>query len=165
MIESQFLTFIAKKKNEGYAVASLQVFYSSIRSFFEIHYFPLKIRKGDYPKGDSNGVRRATKEPILRVINDEKARNKPTITAMVLFIKESGLRIGDVIQLNYGDIAEQLEKGATIIQLNIIRQKTKLLANFHRRGSNKRVKNLFEARRKGSTNLEPETIITERSRR
>lgn len=55
-VESQLNAFIAKKKADGYAVATQQLYFASIRSFFEIHYFPLIMRKGDYPKGDSNGV-------------------------------------------------------------------------------------------------------------
>ena len=53
-VESLLLAFLAKKKAEGYAVATRQIYFASIRSFFEIHYFPLIMRKGDYPKGDSN---------------------------------------------------------------------------------------------------------------
>jgi hypothetical protein len=52
---------MAKKKQEGYAIATLQIIFASIRSFFEIHYFPLRMRIGDYPKGDGNGVKRASK--------------------------------------------------------------------------------------------------------
>jgi hypothetical protein len=48
-IESLLLAFLAKKKSEGYAVATRQIYFASIRSFFEIHYFPLIMRKGDYP--------------------------------------------------------------------------------------------------------------------
>jgi hypothetical protein len=47
---------------------------------------------------------------------------------MLLFLKDCGLRVSDARRLNYGDIAEELERGATIIQINIITQKTKLLA-------------------------------------
>jgi hypothetical protein len=81
-IESLFLSFIAKKKEEDYAAATLQIIFASIRSFFEIHYCPLKMRRKDYPTGDSNGVWRATKEAILKVLYDERTRNKATERAM-----------------------------------------------------------------------------------
>jgi len=127
-IESLLLAFLAKKKAEGYAVATRQIYFASIRSFFEIHYFPLIMRKGDYPTGDSNGVKRATKEAILKALNNPHQRNKPTVKAIMLFIKDSGLRVSDVRRLNYGDIAKQLEKGETLIQINVITEKTNLLA-------------------------------------
>ena len=97
-IESLLLAFLAKKKAEGYAVATRQIYFASIRSFFEIHYFPLIMRKGDYPTGDSNGVKRETKEAILKDLNNKHQRNKQTIKAIMLFIKDSGLRVSDVRQ-------------------------------------------------------------------
>lgn len=157
-IESELLAFIAQKKANNYAVATQQIYFAAIRSFFEIHYFPLIMRRGDYPKGDSNGVKRATKEAILKVLSN-KTRNMVTIKPLILFIKDTGLRVSDVRQLNYGDIAKQLENGTTPIQINIITQKTKLLAKtFVGEEAIHALKEYLEARRKGSRNVEPETI-------
>ena len=162
-IESQLLAFIAKKKQDGYAVATQQLYFASIRSFFEIHYFPLIMRRGDYPKGDSNGVKRAIKEAILKVLNNKKARNKVTIIPLILFIKDSGLRISDVRRLNYGDIANQLENGEAVIQLNVITQKTKLLAKtFIGEEAIQALKDYLKARKQGSLNVNPE-IVTRNS--
>lgn len=157
-VESQLNAFIAKKKADGYAVATQQLYFASIRSFFEIHYFPLIMRKGDYPKGDSNGVKRATKEAILKVLNN-KTRNIVTIKPLILFIKDSGLRVSDVRQLSYRDIAKQLENGAETIQINVITQKTKLLAKtFIGEEAIQALKEYLEARRKGSRNVAQEAI-------
>lgn len=78
-IESGFMKFLALKRNEGYAPATQQIIFASIRSFFEIHYFPLRMRRGDYPKGDSNGVKRATKDAILKVLNYENTETKQSL--------------------------------------------------------------------------------------
>ena len=164
-VESLLLAFLAKKKAEGYAVATRQIYFASIRSFFEIHYFPLIMRKGDYPKGDSNGVKRATKEAILKVLNNKRQRNKLTIKAIMLFIKDSGLRVSDVRRLNYGDISKQLENGETIIQLNVITEKTNLLAKtFIGEEAIAALKEYIEARKQGSKdprNVKPEIITRE----
>jgi integrase len=85
------------------------------------------MRRGDYPKGDSNGVKRATKDVIHKVLDNKHQRNKLTIKAIMLFIKDSGLRVSDVRRLNYGDIAKPLENGEPIIQISIITEKTNLL--------------------------------------
>lgn len=157
-IESQFLLFIGKKKTEGYAIATQQIYFASIRSFFEIHYFPLIMRRGDYPKGDSNGVKRATKEAILKILKN-RTRNSVTINPLILFIKDTGLRVSDVITLKYGDIANQFERGDKVIQINIITKKTKLLAKtFMGEESIRALREYFEARRRGSRNVAPETI-------
>ena len=161
-IESLLLAFLAKKKAEGYAVATRQIYFASIRSFFEIHYFPLIMRKGDYPTGDSNGVKRATKEAIVKVLSNKHQRNKLTIKALMLFIKDSGLRVSDVRRLNYGDIAKQLENGETIIQLNIITEKANLLAKtFIGEEAIQALKEYLEARKQGSKDsrhVEPEIL-------
>ena len=157
-MESQLLAFIGKKKEEGYAIATQQIYFASIRSFFEIHYFPLIMRRGDYPKGDSNGVKRATKEAILKVLNN-KTRNSVTIKPLILFMKDTGLRVSDVRRLKYGDIASQFERGNKTIQINIITQKTKLLAKtFMGEESIQALKEYFEARKKGSKNITPENL-------
>lgn len=51
-MESQLNAFISKKRQDGLATATLQVYFASVRSFFEIHYYPLIMRKDDYRKGD-----------------------------------------------------------------------------------------------------------------
>jgi integrase len=158
IVESYLIKFIADQKNNGYSPATLQIIFASVRSFFEIHYFPLIMRRGDYPKGDSNGVKRATKEAILKVLSN-KTRNHVTIKPLILFIKDTGLRVSDVRRLKYGDISHQFERGDKIIQINIIAQKTKLLAKtFMGEESIQALKGYFEARRKGSRNVAPEVM-------
>jgi site-specific recombinase XerD len=163
-IESKFLAFLAKKKEEGYATATLQIIFASIRSFFEIQYFPLRMRRNDYPKGDSNGVRRATKEAILKVLYDRRTRNKATERAMFLFLKDSGLRISDARRLNCGFFLEALEKNpnTSLIQISIITQKTRLLAKtFIGEEAIEAIKDYLEERKKGSRHVPPETITKE----
>ncbi len=80
-MESLLIRFIAQKREEGYAIATLQIYFACVRSFFEIHYYPLVMRKGDYPKGESFGVRRATKEAIYKAIENSNSRNKTMIKA------------------------------------------------------------------------------------
>jgi len=107
-IESQFLNFLAQLKKQEYAPATLQVYFASIRSFFEIHYLPLRIRKWDYPKGDSDGSVRATKEALINVTN----RNSPSqlsLNSTVLTGKDSGLRANDLRRLNCDIILQHTE--------------------------------------------------------
>jgi integrase len=163
-IESQFLAFIAKKKQEGYATATLQLMFASIRSFFEIHYFPLIMRRGDYPKGDSNGVKRATKDAILKIMRNDKARNKVTTKPAILFVKDSGLRISDVRRLNCDFFLQALEKDpdTELIEITLITQKTKLLAKtFIGKEAIEALKQYIQARTEGSRNVPPEIVTNE----
>lgn len=148
--ESEFKAYLAKKRDEGFKVATQQVMYAAIRSFFEIHYCPLVMRKGDYPKGDSDGVKRATKEAILKVLV-HKTRNSFTAHSLIFFIKDTGLRISDVIALKCGDIPEQIEGGVCPIQINVITEKTNLLAKtFIGKEAIAALKAYFEIRKVGS---------------
>jgi integrase len=162
-IETEFLNFIAKKRSDSYAVATQQIYFSSIRSFFEAHYFPLRIRRGDYPKGDSNGVKRATKEAILNILNQD-SRNQTTINALITTLKDSGLRTSDIRTLNCNIILEPLARNPNtdLIQINIITQKTKLLAKtFLGKEAIDALKIYLESRRKGSQKVTPEKITNE----
>jgi integrase len=148
--ESEFKSYLAKKRDEGFKIATQQVMYASIRSFFEIHYCPLIMRKGDYPKGDSDGVKRATNEAVRRVLV-HKTRNSFTAHTLVLFIKDTGLRISDVVALQCGDIPQQIENKVCPIQINVITEKTNLLAKvFIGQEAIDALKAYFEIRKVGS---------------
>ncbi len=148
--ESEFKAYLAKKRDEGFKIATQQVMFAAIRSFFEIHYCPLIMRKGDYPKGDSNGVKRATKEAILKILTN-KTRNSFTSHTLILFIKDTGLRISDVVAMKCGDIPHQIEKGICPIQINVITEKTNLLAKtFIGKEAIDALKTYLEIRKVGS---------------
>jgi site-specific recombinase XerD len=163
-IETQFLAFINKKKQEGYSISTQQVIFASIRSFFECHYFPLKIRRKDYPKGDSDGAKRATKEAILKLLDKETKQNSQMYKAVIHTLNDSGLRIGDLRNLNCRFYLEALKTNPNtkIIQLNIIIQKTKLLAKtFFGEEAIQAIKDYLEFRKYGTQKIPPETITAE----
>jgi integrase len=120
------------------------------------------MRKGDYPKGDSNGVKRASKEAILKTLV-HKTRNSFTAHTLILFIKDTGLRISDVVALKCGDIPQQIEKGVCPIQLNVISEKTNILAKtFIGKEAIDALKAYFEIRKVGSKwhkEIVPEKIV------
>jgi len=158
-IESYLIKFLADQKKEGYAPATLQVVFASVRSFFEIHYVPLRMRRGDYPKGESLGVRRANKKAILKAVENKRNRNKISLKAMILFLKDSGLRVSDARLLNYGDIQIPLERGDEIIPITMITQKSKIVAKtFIGKEAIDALKEYLKARRKGNRRIPPEPI-------
>ena len=161
-IESHLIRFISAKRNEGLAPATLQLYFASIRSFFEIHYCPLIMRRGDYPQGESLGVKIATKQRILKALDNKNTRNKTTMNAMILFLKDSGLRISDARLYNYGDISKQFEEGEQIISLTRITQKKKTIAKpFIGPEAIHALKTYLEARRQGSRHVPPENLTDE----
>ena len=158
-MESLFRQFLAHEKTKEYAPLTLQTIFASIRSFFEIHEYPLMMRKNDYPKGDSNGTKRATKDQILKAL-DFKARNKSTTTALIMTLKDSALRVSDMRLLKCDIILENQD--ADVIPIQRITQKTKLLAKtFIGEEAITALKAYLEDRRKGSRTVEPEIITKE----
>ena len=78
---------------------------------------------------------------------------------MILFLKDSGLRISDARQYNYGDIAEQLERGDDFISLTRITEKQGTVAKtFSGSEAIEAIKTYIDARRKGSRRVPPEKI-------
>ena len=157
-IESYFLQFLKDlKKCREYENGTLQVVFAGIRSFFECHYVPLRTRRKDYPKNTPNGVRRATKQNIMKALTGYEPRNKETFKALMMSFKDTGLRVIDLIGLNCDIILGSLEK--EVIPLTIRTEKTGYIAKtFFGKDAVIALREYIEARRKGSRNLEPETI-------
>ncbi len=162
-MESALNAFIGKKRADGLATATLQIYFASVRSFFEIHYYPLIMRKGDYPKGESLGVRVATKKAILKAIENKKNKCKKQMKALILFFKDTGLRESDVQLLNYGKIAKGLEKNWDIIPITLVTQKQHTIAKtFIGEEAIQALKEYLAERRTGTRRIPPE-IITDNS--
>ena len=119
------------------------------------------MRRKDYPKGDSDGVKRATKEAILKILNNKRVRNKIQLKAIILFLKDTGLRISDARRLDCDFFLESIEKNPNtdVIEIHIITQKTKLLAKtFLGQEAIDALKEYLRLREIGSRRIEPETI-------
>ena len=108
------------------------------------------MRKGDYPTGDSDGVKRATDDAIRKALsrnNKLSFQSKP----LILFAKDTGLRISDIVALKCGNIPEQIEKGVCPIQINLISQKTNLLTKtFIGKEAINALREYFKKRKLGS---------------
>ena len=157
-IESYFLQFLRDlKEAKGYENGTLQVVFAAIRSFFEMHYCPLRTRKKDYPKNTPNGVRRASKEHILKVLEGYKPRDKPQFEALFFSIKDTGLRVIDLSKMNCNVILENWDK--EVIPITVRTEKTGYLAKtFFGKDATTALKEYIEARRKGTKKKPAENV-------
>lgn len=154
-IETALKGYLARLSDAGNSTSTQQVAYAAVRSFFEMHYLPLRMRRGDYPRGESLGSRAATKEDIKKLL--ENARVK--VKALIMFLKDTGLRVSDVVKLRFGDLAEGLEKKEEFIRLSLITKKNKIAAKtFVGPESISALNEYFEHRKKGTRRISPETI-------
>jgi len=154
-VESDLKAFISSLEERRFSTSTLQVAYASVRSFFEMHYQPLRMRRGDYPQGESLGSRAATKDDIRILTEDSGSRLK----AVVYFLKDTGLRVSDALKLCYRDVSEGIEKGEKCFPLFIITKKNRVTAKtFVGSEAIDALNEYFEDRRKGTRRIPPETI-------
>jgi site-specific recombinase XerD/uncharacterized coiled-coil protein SlyX len=157
-IESYLKGFIASLEKDGYAISTQQVAYAAVRNFFEMHYQSLRMRRGDYPSGESLGSRAATKEDIKKLLNKNSKRMK----ALMLLLKDTGLRASDVVALNYGDVSEGLESDKQFIPLFLITKKNRITAKtFLGPEAVDSIKEYISERKEGTRRLPPEKVSFE----
>ena len=152
--ETLFKEYLKHKKQQSFKQTTLQTIYASIRSFFELHDYPLKMRRKDYPKGKAKGVRRATKEHILKLL--DKYPNDKRLTAIIMTINDTGLGVSDLRKLNCEPF---LNTNKNIILYHTLRQKTgDTIKTFFAEESINAIKEYIKHRKKGTRKLKPETI-------
>jgi len=147
-----------KPNGEYFKPTTLQTIFASIRSFFELHDYPLKMRRKDYPKGKGIGVRRATKEQILKVLDANP--NNPRLTAIITTINDTGLGVIDLRELKCGLFMNK--PNAKIILYQALRIKTgDTIKTFFAEESITAINKYLEHRKKGTRNVPPENITAE----
>jgi integrase len=154
--ESLFRQFLAQQIELGYKPVTRQTIFASIRSFYEIHDTPLIMRRKDYPKGEANGVRRATKELTIKAL-EHANQNKTILTTIITLINDTGLGVSDLNLLKCNIILDN--PNASIIPLTMLRKKTKtVIKTFLGEESITAIKKYLQARQNGTRTIKPETI-------
>jgi len=95
---------------------TFDIFHSAVRSFYRYNYNPLMVRT---PKTSFNTIRPVTIED-LRVVDmasDERRR------FFIRFLKDSGMSREDAVEVTYGDIKSEFERGERFIRINAKRRK------------------------------------------
>ncbi len=162
-IECLLKAFMVKLKEKGMSPATQQVAFAAVKSFFESNEYPLRTKRSDYPKGESLGSRAITKQGIREILdNTKRMKDKLKMRALILFLKDTGLGVSDVRNLNYGQVRDGLENNLQFIPLQMLRQKTKTtIKTFLGPESVQALKEYLEERRKGTRRIRPETINDE----
>lgn len=92
-----------KGKRTGYGLGTRKIAFAAIVSFFDLNQYPLSMKRGDRPTGDAIGSRIPEKSEIVKLVNTAKSRR---YRAIILFLKDSGLRLSDVVKLRWRDIQD-----------------------------------------------------------
>jgi len=89
------------EQTEGLSCSYAQSAYSAIRSFFRKNNVSLNMDGNDRPDGEGYGSAVPTKEQIKKLI---RGAGTLRYRALILFLKDSGLRISDVLRLKWADL-------------------------------------------------------------
>ncbi|MCD6263294.1 tyrosine-type recombinase/integrase [Candidatus Bathyarchaeota archaeon] len=156
--ERELKRFIRFLEEKGYKRTSIQVAYASVRSFFDSHYVPLRMRRSDYPSGESLGYRSATKDDIRKLLERANIRQR----ALIMCLKDSGLRISDLLSLKYGNVREALERGEEFVPIRLVTQKNKIsVTTFFGKEAVDSLVEYIELRKRGTKRVEGEGEIND----
>jgi len=107
VLEGKVRAFIQYLEDKGYSISTCKLAYAAVLSFFECNLYPLEMRPQDRPNGEARGSRIPEKKEIVKLLNAAKSRSH---RAVILVLKDSGLRISDVVRLRWDD-REDLGEG------------------------------------------------------
>jgi site-specific recombinase XerD/uncharacterized coiled-coil protein SlyX len=161
-IEFLLRGFMVHLKDDGLSSSTQMIAFAAVKSFFESNEYPLRTKRNDYPKGEHLGSRVITKQVIKEILeNPRNMKDKLKVKALVMALKDSGLRVSDVANLNYSHVSEALEKGLEFIPLTLVTQKSKTVAKTFLGPEAVNALKLYMAeRRKGTRHIAPETITS-----
>jgi len=127
--------FMYKLVKEGYSPRTTRNVGAAITSFFAANEIPLNLGNGDYPKGRSEGASAILPEEILELYDSVSLENRERNRAVILTLKDSGLRASDVSALDVEDFlkADLLEKDGERFKVfkPKITRKMKIPAHIH----------------------------------
>lgn len=104
----QFMSYleheaVTKHGKQGYGLGTRKMAFAGIVSFFDHNQYSLSMKRGDRPSGDALGSRIPEKAEIVKLVNTAKSRRH---RAVILFLKDSGLRLSDVVKLQWKDLQD-----------------------------------------------------------
>jgi integrase len=105
-VERMVRIMMAECKEAGFSASTCRQYSKALNSFFEAQGLPLNLKAKDHPKGYSNGQRLAQREHIRTMWDYAATEFKNRNRAMLMFLKDSGFRIGDANALNISDWLE-----------------------------------------------------------
>jgi len=102
-IERMVKTQMSEIQGDGYSAETCKMIKKSVQSFFESQNLELRFKKKDSPKGTHNGQWAVTTEYIQEMYDNMVFGYKLRNRALLLALKDTGLRISDLGALDVGD--------------------------------------------------------------
>jgi len=156
-IENLVRKYLASmERDEGLSCGYAQGAYAAIRSFFTKNGMPLFMDGNDRPDGEGIGSVVPSKEQVKQLVHGAGTLR---YRALILFLKDSGLRISDALQLKWGDLRNH-EGG--FFGFELITKKRHAKANGFVGSETTNALKLYKQKRlKGTRKIPPEQNIEE----
>ncbi len=101
-IERMVKTQMSELRESGYSAETCKQLRKAVKSFFESQEIDLSFKAKDSPHGASNGSRIALPDEVRDMYDNMVFGFKIRNRAIVMFLKDSGLRVSDAVQVNAG---------------------------------------------------------------
>lgn len=102
-LEGKLLGFMKHMEDKGYSIGTRKMAYASVLSFFECNSYPLDMHPHDRPTGEGKGSDIPDKKDIEKMVYAAKSRG---YRAAIYALKDSGLRISDLVRLKWSDTVD-----------------------------------------------------------
>jgi len=102
-VERMIKVLMSELSEEGYAANTVKNISKALSSFFASQGLPLVMRARDLPKGAANGQRLALAEHIRTMHDYSSPQFKLRNRAILMFLKDSGVRVSDAAALDLRD--------------------------------------------------------------
>jgi len=154
-VENIVREFIGDLKAKGYSGATIHMKLSAIRSFFNAQNLPLSLRRSDQPMiANEHASSVPSKEQVKSII---ECAGTIRDRAIILFLKDSGLRVSDLALLKWRDFKEY---GEGFLGFQVTTQKRKVKARgFVGEETTAVLMRYKKQRLMGSKTVKPETNI------
>ena len=103
VLEGKVRAYMAHLEGRGLSGPTRRVHYTAIVGFFKLNLAPLAMTPQDSPAGENKGSRIPEKFEIVKWVNIAKSRQ---YRAAILMLKDSGLRISDVVKLRWDELVD-----------------------------------------------------------
>jgi site-specific recombinase XerD len=117
----EFIEFMQKKKASS---NSIRVYFSAIQNFLKFKQITVSQSFINVPapvEQKINAKHEWSLEEIKQFVDKASSYREK---ALILCMFQSGLGVNEIIELNYGDVAEELEKNILPLCLKLVRKKT-----------------------------------------
>lgn len=120
VLETKVKTWLAELE-ETKSPATCRLALAAVKSFFALNLHPLRLTRLDRPQGESQGSRIPEREEVIRMLDAAKWKYRTAI----MFLKDSGLRISDLVKIRWED---KVDMGDGYWNFNLLTEKRKVVA-------------------------------------